>query len=392
MGRPASVASPLRRLEALWQMKGVTAILTPTILVGLAYLLVLALYPLLRGYTSPLDFVHIGQRFCCGGDPTSWGYDGQFFYYMATDPLHAGLHMDNPPFRYQRILFSMIVWALSLGGHAALVPWWMLIVNVLGTLAGTTALAILLQRRGLSPWFSLPFGLYFGQFASITHDVPDGFAAGLVVCAALAIDRGRWKEAALWLAAAGLVRDTTMIFAAAFAIDALLVQRNWRRAALLLSSALPLITWLIVLWQAFGKSGLFFSSVISKAPKIPLAGLIGIAGPSPRFLITLLVIAIPGALALCWVTYEIIKKQWRVSPGLLFAIVLTVGWLVIFLNAFTYGDLASSTRIVIGLPLGWILYAAVQRSRALLWLATPWSAGVGLYVLAVLIPLQSIIP
>lgn len=300
--------------------------------------------------------------------------------------------MDNPSFRYQRILFPMVVWALSLGGHAPLASSWLLIVNVLGTLAGTLALAILLQRKGLSPWFSLSFGLYFGQFASITHDVPDGLAAGLIVFAALAIDRERWKEAALWLAAAGLVRETTMIFAAAFAIDAFLVQRNWRRSALLLSCAIPLVAWLAFLWLALGKSGLFFSSVVSKTPKIPLAGLAGIAGPSPRFFITLLAIALPGMLALCWIGREFIIRKWRASPGLLFAIVLTVLWLVVFLNAFTYGDLASSTRIVIGLPLGWLLYAIVRRSRTLLWLATPWTLGVVLYTIAVFIPLQSIIP
>ncbi len=391
MDRSTGTASPVRQAETQRQTQRRWAILAPTILVGLAYVFVLALYPLLRGYTSPLDFAHIGQFFCCHGNPKSSGYDGQFFYYMAVNPLHAGTQMDNAPFRYQRILFSMIVWVVSAGGQAALVPWWMLIVNVLGTLAGTAGLAILLQRKGLSPWFSLAFGLYFGQFAAITHDVPDGFAAALVVLGALAIDRERWREAVIWLAAAGLARETTVLFAGAFALDALL-QRNWKRAALLLSSAIPLVIWLIALWLIFGKSGLFFSSVVSKAPKVPLAGLAGIAGASPRFLITMLVIVIPGALALGWVVYEIVTRKWRASPGLLLVIALTVVWLVIFLNAFTYSDLASSTRIVIGLPLGWLLYAATRRSQPLLWLATPWALGVALYAVAVAIPLQSIIP
>jgi len=391
MERPASVAPPLRRLEALWQTHRLAAIVAPTAIVGLAYLFVLALFPLLRGYTNPLDFAHIGPYFCCHGNPNDVGYDGQFYYYMAVDPLHAASHMDNAPFRYQRILLSIIVWILSLGGHATLAAWWLLIVNVVGTLAGTAALAVLLQRRGLSPWFSLAFGLFFGQFASITHDVPDGLAAGLVIFAALAIDRERWKEATLWLAAAGLTRETTMIFAGAFALDAL-VQHRWGRAALLLSSAIPLIIWLIVIRLTLGASGLFVSSVVSREPKIPFAGLAGIASISPRFFITLVVIVIPGILALCWVAREIAIKKWRASPGLLLAITVTVIWLVVFLNAFTYGDLASSTRIIIGLPLGWLLYAAMRRSRALLWLASPWVLGAVFYTIAVVIPIQSIIP
>ncbi|HEY7349240.1 MAG TPA: hypothetical protein VH599_13080 [Ktedonobacterales bacterium] len=391
MQKSTRLAPSPGRLEEPRQATWIRTILAPTLIVGLAYLFILALYPILRGYTSPLDFAHIGQFYCCGGDKTSSGYDGQFFYYMAVDPLHAGAHMDSAPFRYQRILFSIVVWALSLGGQATLAAWWLFILNMVGTLAGTAALALLLQRKGLSPWFSLAFGLYFGQFASITHDVPDGLAAALIVFAALAIDRERWKEATLWLIAAGLTRDTTMIFAGAFALDALF-QRRWGRAALLLSSAVPLIIWLIILRLALGKTGLFASTAVRYVFKPPLTGLLSIASTSPRFLITVVVIALPAALALGWVAREIITKQWRTSPGLLCAVGITVVWLVIFLSAAIYGDLTSSTRIVIGLPLGWLLYAALRRSRALLWLATPWTLGVALYAIAVIIPLQSIIP
>jgi hypothetical protein len=393
MEKPTEVAAPERHFEELWQAIRSAEIAGPTVVVGLAYLFVLALYPLLSGYHSPIDFVHIGQYYCCrnrASNPPDLGYDGQFYYSIGVDPLHASVQMDNAPFRYQRILFSIVVWALALGGHPTLVAWWMLILNGVGTLAGTAALAALLKRHGLSPWFSLAFGLFFGQFASITHDVPDGLAAALVVFAALAIDRGRWIAAALWLAAAGLTRETTMIFATAFAVDALF-QRRWGRAVLLLSSAIPLIIWLIVLHLIFGGTGLFFSSVVSKAPKIPLAGLAGIANVSPRFFITLMVIVLPGLLTLAWVAREVLIKRWRTSPGLLLALLITTIWLVLFLNTFTYGDLASSTRIVIGLPLGWLLYGVARGSRPLLWLATPWMLGVVLYALAVIVGLQSII-
>jgi hypothetical protein len=364
-------------------------LLAPVALVGLIYLLILALYPILHGYTSPTDFIHIGWYYChCAAKGPS-GYDGQFYYYMAVDPLHASVHMDNAPYRYQRILFSMAVWALSLGGRPELVAWWLLILNVVGALAGTTALALLLERRGLSPWFSLAFGLYFGQLASITHDVPDGLAAGFVVFAALAADRERWKEAALWLAIASLTRETTLIFAAAAALDAL-VLRRWGRAALMLAAGVPLLLWLLTLRLLFGQTGLFFSGVVSGAPKIPFAGARSIASASPRFIITLVVIILPALLALAWAVREVLRKTWRSSPGLLFAVLISVG-LVIFLNSFTYSDLASSTRVTIGLSLCWLLYAAARQSRPLLRLASPWALGAGFYAFAVVMSLQSII-
>ncbi len=363
--------------------------LGPTVVVGVAYLAVLALYPLVAGYTSLLDFVHIGQYYCCKVQTGSLGYDGQFYYYLARDPFHGSVYLDNAPFRMERMLFSVAVWILSLGGQAGLVPFWLLALNVIGTLAGTAALAVLLERRGLSPWFSLAFGLYLGQFASITHDVPDGLAAALIVFAFLAADRGRWIETAIWLAVAGLTRETVVVFTVGMAIDAAF-KREWKRVVLLLASALPLVIWLIALRLIFGASGLFFSSVVSKAPKIPFAGLVGIAGASPRFVITLIVITLPLLVAIGWGLRELWQGTWKASPGLLFALGVNLG-LAIFLNAFTYQDLASSARITIGIPLSWMLYAAIRQSRQLLWLAVPWAAGVFIYALAVIIHLQSII-
>lgn len=384
-----ATAPPLRRLEVIWQTTRYRKLLGPIALVGLLYLLILALYPILRGYSSPLDFAHIGQFYCQCPTNAPIGYDGQFYYYMAVDPLHADVHMDNAPYRYQRILFSLVVWALSLGGRPELVAWWLLILNVVGTLAGTAALALLLQRRGLSPWFSLAFGLYFGQLAAITHDVPDGLAAGLVIFAALAADRERWKAAAFWLAIASLTRETTIIFAAAAALDAL-AQRRWGRAALMLSSGIPLLLWLLALRLVFGQTGLFFSGVVSEGPRKPFAGVLSIANISPRFIITLIVIVLPALLALAWAVREILRNTWRTAPGLLFAVLVSSG-LVIFLNSFTYGDLSSSTRVTISLSLGWLLYAAARHSRPLMQLASPWALGAGMYAIAVVIGLQSII-
>ena len=356
---------------------------------ALVYLIIFALFPLFHGYTSPLDFAHIGQHFCCDPTSKSYGYDGQFYYYIATDPLHASIHMDFAPYRYQRIFYPMVVWALSLGGNASLAAWWLLLLNVLGALAGTAALAVLLQRRGLSPWFSLIFAFYFGQLAAITHDVPDSLAATFIVFAALAADREQWKTCAFWLAIAGLTRETTLVFAAGAAVNALFEKRPWR-AALLLSAALPLILWLIALRLIFGETGLFFSGVVSQTPKIPFAGFVTIPIASPRFLITLVVLVIPALAALAWIIREVARGTWRAAPGWLLVLLVNVA-LVIFLNDFTYSDLASSSRVTIGVSLAWLLYAIARRSQRLLWLATPWALGAAIYAVAVIAHLQSII-
>lgn len=388
MNASPRTSSLLPALRNIWQTPETIRLLKVTALTALVYLFIFALFPLLRGYTSPLTFAHVGQFFCCAGSPKSKGYDGQFYYYIALNPLHATHHMDDAPYRYQRIFYPLAVWALSLGGNAGLASWWLLL-NVLGALAGTAALAVLLQRRGLSPWFSLAFGLYFGQLAAMTHDVPDGLAVSFVVFAALAADQERWKTCVCWLALAGLTRETTLLFAAGAAINALFEKRPGR-AALVLSAALPLVLWLVALRLIFGKTGLFFSGVVSQTPRIPFAGFATILAASPRLFITLIVLVIPALIALGWMIYEVIRHTWRAAPGWLFVLLVNIG-LVIFLNDFTYGDLTSSSRVTIGLSLAWLLYAIARKSRALLWLSTPFALGAALYALAVVTHVQSII-
>ena len=83
----------------------------------------------------------------------STGYDGQFYYRMALDPanLHKtafGITMDAP-YRFMRIGYSALAWALSAGQHAA-VPYALVAINVaalgaLGYLSGLIA-----QQAGLA--------------------------------------------------------------------------------------------------------------------------------------------------------------------------------------------------------------------------------------------------
>jgi hypothetical protein len=391
-------------VQRLWLNPQARAIGAPTAVVGLAYVLVLALYPLLHHYTSPLDFAHIGTFFCCHTS-SGYGYDGQFYYYIAADPLHAMRDMVpiDVSHRYQRIFYPLVVWLLSFGGQPALVPWMLLAVNTLGTLAGTTALAALLSRRGLSPWFSLAFGLYFGQFAAITHDVPDSLAAALVVLAALALDQQRWKTACFWLAAAALTRELMLVFVAAAALDALVARASeqsapWLtrlgRAALLLGAALPTLLWYVFLVRVFGKNTSNFSIPTSAGQihqQVSRIGFLEVAGFNPRFLILCGVLLLPGLVALVWALREVFINRWWVAPGLLLVVLAHVYFFTLQSNTFPSADLISSTRVSVGFPLAWLLYAIARNSRVLLWMAAPWALGVVLFVVAVILGFQSII-
>src|SRR5690349_2063764 len=54
------------------------------------------------------------------------GYDGQFYLYIALDPLHARGYLDVPAYRYARPLYPLAARALALGRKGA-VPWTLLL-------------------------------------------------------------------------------------------------------------------------------------------------------------------------------------------------------------------------------------------------------------------------
>src|SRR6266545_4885997 len=89
-------------------------LLAPAAVTGATYLALIALF-VFRHHYGALDFVHLGTIWT-QHDPTGgWGYDGQFYWQIARDPLGAAQFLDNPPYRYQRILFPIVVRLLAFG-------------------------------------------------------------------------------------------------------------------------------------------------------------------------------------------------------------------------------------------------------------------------------------
>src|SRR5215472_9864113 len=99
-------------------------------------------------------FILVGQHFATPaqlprGIPVApaYGYDGQFFYRLALDPLNFrptayGITMDQP-YRFMRIGYPALAWLVSLGQHIV-VPVVLVVVNVaavgaLGWLGGVFA-------------------------------------------------------------------------------------------------------------------------------------------------------------------------------------------------------------------------------------------------------------
>jgi hypothetical protein len=120
------------------------------------------------------------------------GYDGQYSYMLAINPLGSVNGLDQPAYRYQRILYPMLVKSFGLG-RADWVPWVMVGVNLAAAVLGCAALGVLIARRGRSPWLALVFILSIGYLLAIRMDLND------LVWMALAHPRWLPVAAGLWL-------------------------------------------------------------------------------------------------------------------------------------------------------------------------------------------------
>ena len=144
----------------------------------------------------------------------STGYDGQFYYRMALDPanLHKtafGITMDAS-YRFMRIGYSALAWALS-GGQHALVPYALVAINVaalgaLGYLGG-----LLARQAGRHALWGLLLAGYFGLMDSLSRDLTEPLGALCLVAGIYAYRRRHPLLAAAAFAAGVLTRETVLI-------------------------------------------------------------------------------------------------------------------------------------------------------------------------------------
>jgi hypothetical protein len=336
-------------------------------------LLVLAAYGgfLFASYHNGRDaryFVKMGTRFVrqshassvikldprCRCSPNPFGYDGQYDYYIALDPVHARAYMDYPAYRYGRILYPMIARLLALD-RPDLVPYTLILINWLALAGGTLAPAAWLRRKGISPWFALVFGLYPGQFISLQRDLNEPLAYALVALAIFLFDYGG-RRRVLWtgicFALAALARETTLVFALVYGLGTLLgrspvsagwrqrIRANWRAALLLLGLALiPTVLYRAFLSLWLGQPGLPENN---RPMFIPLQGIFSYL-PWPNEQATeAFCIVLPGLICMALCLWALVRRIWRIEVWALLANVLLF---VVWLNRSSYVEYFAAGRI-----------------------------------------------
>jgi hypothetical protein len=303
------------------------------------------------------------------------GYDGQFSYYMALDFTHARYYMDYPSYRYSRLLYPVIVRAVTLGDRM-LIPAAMIAVNWLALGGCALALAAWLKRRSCSPWYALAVALYPGLLVGVQRDLTEPLAYALVAAAIYLFDFGGrhrhvWAGAVFGLA--GLARQTTLVFPLCLVAFMLLsgsrgeavrqrVRENVARSSIFAVLSLgPFLVYVVILYVWLGS--------IAKGTlleRVPFEGLIASRDWAvKRQGVDIAFIVLPSLVITGAVIAALRAGVWRVE----FAYVLVnVFFFVLLLHRLSYGDgYPSAGRITSG-----VVLAAV--------LSLPWLRAAGRYV------------
>jgi hypothetical protein len=335
---------------------------------------------------SASDFIHVGRSFVERSTASPListysnshhydgdiGYDGQFMYFIALDPVGARSYLDYPAYRYTRILYPLLAGAVGL--HSPdLVADALIAINLVMIALGIAVLGAWLRKRGVSPWAAAVYGFYPGVFIALQRDTSEIMASSLVIVAIYVYDYApRWRiilSAALF-ALASLTRETTAVFAGIWALGVLLsgegppltkLATNWRLFLVFIGIAFgPLMAWKVFLLVWLGSLGL--EGILSP---VPFGGIHYLLrhGAVMEQLRTVLV---PGFLCLGAGAIAIVAGIRTKQVWALFANSLLY---TAFLGPVSFEDLSSSARVTIPIALTAVLALPdfVRQTRAWFW-------------------------
>jgi len=180
------------------------------------------------------------------------GYDGQFYRFLAHDPLLRNgteAYLDSPALRARRVLTPLLAWMLA-GGRPEAIDGAYILLIAGSIFAGVYWMGRIMAHHGRRSAWGLSFFAIPAALVGIDTMTVDVLLAALVACFAWQVQTGNRRWLWLTVAAAPLVRDTGLILAAACTIAAL-SRRDWRNAGYWMTAAIPILLWSAYLQSIF---------------------------------------------------------------------------------------------------------------------------------------------
>ena len=172
------------------------------------------------------------------------GYDGQFYHYIAHDPLFRrgfDRYIDAPRLRYRRILIPALAFIIS-AGQDRWIDTALIALNLLCIFAGAYWLSRYARRYGHHPAWGALFLLVPAVLVSLDRLTADLALTALCVGFALYLSEKRAAELYMVLLLAPLARETGLLLTAAYCI-VLLFERRGKAALIFATSAIPALAW-----------------------------------------------------------------------------------------------------------------------------------------------------
>jgi len=341
---------------------------------------------------DPTAFIKIGIRYLnrdphnpvvklvydVGFGPPYWdmGYDGQWYYYLALDPINAWGIFDNLG-RYQRILYPLIVRFFALG-KPHLVPYTMIVVNLVAIVVGTEITSRLLHTLGANPWYSLAYGWHIGQLYSLRYDLAEPLAYMFVLLAVYTYEKKRDVNLCAFFFGLSLFTKETAALFIGGSIASFLITRNFRGVKSILSrTLLPYVMYQLFLYQIFGIVP-FFTTGAAPSPHsimdmVPFYGAylatLSMNYPLPEFLIMTFLIFIPSLLSFFIFIERMLARDHNPS---VFALVFNAVFMM-FLPKDAYLGPLNFNRISMGLATSFLTCSTITKKRwalnySLLWI------------------------
>ena len=173
------------------------------------------------------------------------GYDGQMFLSLALDPFlqNPGTieALDNPVYRYRRILYPLLGNLLSFG-NTQLIPYILVGINCLAIILIVFITSLYLKKYNGMTWQSLLVLCIPGVWIVLSFSTADLLSSLLFVSAIYLYRQDKPLYAAISIAAACLTRETMLLMWLAILLTSIW-ERKWVQGRYLLLAWVPAAIW-----------------------------------------------------------------------------------------------------------------------------------------------------
>jgi hypothetical protein len=292
------------------------------------------------------------------------GYDAQWYYAIAIDPIHAVHIVDQPAYRYQRMIYPLLVRLLSFG-KVEWMPWVMLFLNLVASSLVSYQFAKLITRKGASPWICLVVMSSIGFLLAMRLDLLEPLALALALTGWVIFDEDLPWMSIFLFALAGLTKEIGLLFAGSMAVWLFWRKKGLTALYVFLGAFFPYLLWRAFLFYRLGDT--VFQNQFMQLSWIPFSGFFTLKDLPSQLMIGLWVIlpAVLGILLMVW-------QLWHQNPILQSPetyLVCAEILLVALLPRLTWIDPLAVLRTGSGLLVALVLWMAIYNRRLLPYLA-----------------------